>query len=456
MDPIRVGAEETIAEYGDFNNGAGPMWGFGSRTIVREGRGVYALVPEMGQGVKPLCNTRWCLYRRPDGGVWARVAEGAAFNEREPCLLARLPGGRLAVSTNPAVRVRDMMPDGREACDTRPEVLLFDSGSARPLPGGFLPAWDAAYHFTEHSYRAFVADPETGAVMLTNQVAVGREYLHAWSFYDGELRPVKQGLLRFPMRGCYQQLAVRGTAVAVMAISDEVEPNAEWREHKRKVTGSEWDYDFRQLYFTWTPDIGREPFSPIATIASRDETCGYISNLDLRLDADGTAHLLYLDRNIWHRFMRDRFFPATPMTVALKYARVNAGRVLARQTIAEAVEDGAAGPAQAAGKGSPGPRMAGTVAAYATFHRAADGRLLIIWSWSGEGASSLAVQPVRPEEGPAVTVPLAVPFRSFNGACERNGCLPSNTVDLYGIAEGKNEIRYVRLDLLERRHAVTP
>ncbi|MDP6502195.1 MAG: hypothetical protein QF886_01210, partial [Planctomycetota bacterium] len=92
------------------------------------------------------------------------------------------------------------------------------------------------------------------------------------------------------------------------------------------VTGQNWDYDFRQLYFTFTPDITQSDFSPILTVASRDETAGRITNLDLWLGPDGDAHLLYQDANVWHPFMRDEFFPDLPLTVSLKYARIHKGQ----------------------------------------------------------------------------------------------------------------------------------
>lgn len=41
--------------------------------------------------------------------------------------------------------------------------------------------------------------------------------------------------------------AARERAAYVMAVDDIVEPNPAWREHKRSVTGREWDYDFRQI-----------------------------------------------------------------------------------------------------------------------------------------------------------------------------------------------------------------
>ena len=59
-------------------------------------------------------------------------------------------------------------------------------------------------------------------------------------------------------------------------VSDIVEPYPEWRAYKKQLTGKEWDYDFRRLFYTWTPDITREKFRHWVEVASRDKTCGWI------------------------------------------------------------------------------------------------------------------------------------------------------------------------------------
>jgi len=133
-----------------------------------------------------------------------------------------------------------------------------DASAPEKAPSLLRPVWDRQYPFFEHSYRGIAADRETGAVFLAHQAPsadIEGEYGQAWAYFDPEGRCTKQGFLRFPMRGCYPQIAVRGRAVYVMAISDEIEPVHEWRGHKRTVSEAQWDYDFRQLFFTWTADI---------------------------------------------------------------------------------------------------------------------------------------------------------------------------------------------------------
>lgn len=444
----KLEVEETIADVADPNNGSGPMWCYGSRAIVREGDTVLAVVPETGAGVKPLCNTRWQLFRRPGDGAWQRVQANALFDEREPCPLVRLPGQRLLLSVHPSTGVRAEMKDGRQAHHCEPRLLAFDADAPAGPPDVSVPPWGRNWPFTEHSYRGFASDRLTGSWMLSVQVPVGREYWHAWVLTEGGTGRSFRGLLRFPMRACYQQVALQGRAAWVMGVSDELEPNAEWREHKRKATGLEWDYEFRQLFLTWTPDITTADFSPPLTVASRDETAGLIRNLDLWIDPAGDAHVLYIDRNVWHAHMRDRFFPGLPISVALKRARIRGGRVVARETLLESVEETgrraeASGPDTMA---APAVVMRGPMPVWATFHATPDGHLHVIWTQSEPGVGmTMWTRRVAPVPGAAERLDVAEPLTHFGAACERNGCEPDARADVYGVAAKGGRVRYQRI-----------
>ena len=450
MSSYHVVADETIAPYSDANNGAGPLWAFGSRIIARCGSTVYASVGEVDPAAKPLCNTRWVLYRRKDGAAWQRLAAAHAANEREPCPLARLPGDGLLLSTNPAQAVRDTMKDGRLACHCAPRLLRFDTAAPEHPPAPLSPRWDRPYAFTEHSYRALAADPATGHVLLTNQVWAAGDHRHTWSLLDPAGQPLCAGLLRFPMRGCYQQIAVRFPAVHVLAISDEVEPVAAWRDHKRHVSGNEWDYEFRQLFYTYTPDALTQDFSPPLTVASADETAGLISNLDLWLDHDGDAHVLYLERNVWHAHVRDAFFPELPISVALKYARLHAGRVVERRVLQRTTEDRrrAAGAAAPAPSVTPTPLvMDGPVPEWGCFHAAPGQRLYVLWYQRAPTPADRGnfIRQLLPEAGPAVRLPIDPPLTRFAAACERNGCAPAAVIDLCGTPAQEKLVRYAQV-----------
>ena len=56
-------------------------------------------------------------------------------------------------------------------------------------------------------------------------------------------------------------------------------------------------------------------------------------------------------------------------------------------------------------------------------------------------------RPVWPAVGEPVRLAVEKPLIRFHGACERNGCLPSDTVDLCGQAAGGRALRYVRVQI---------
>jgi hypothetical protein len=57
-------------------------------------------------------------------------------------------------------------------------------------------------------------------------------------------------------------------AVHCCGVSDIVEPYPEWCAFKKQLTGNEWDYDSRRLFYRWTPDMTREKFRPWVEIAT--------------------------------------------------------------------------------------------------------------------------------------------------------------------------------------------
>ena len=453
---IEIVAEEIVGTYTNPHNGAGPLWCYGSPTIVRDGMRVFASLPETGKDVKPLCNTRWQLFRRPDGGSWERLQSNTKFNEREPCPLLRLPRGRIVLSTNPTVSLTHEGPDGIRAYECEPRLLQFSAVRPDAACAVLEPQWDRPYHFTEHSYRGCAADWRTGEMLLLHQTlddelsryAHSPVYSQAWAYMDGDGVWCARGLLRFPVRGCYPQVAVVGGAAYVMAVSDIMEPVPEWRAHKKEVTGKQWDYDFRQLFFTYTPDIMRVPFSPALTIASRDETAGVLRNSDMWIDPDGDAHIIYSDRTVWHKFMRDKFFPELPITMALRYCRIRGGAVVERRTLVECEEDPAT-------IGKPGATAFGQgclVPGDSALHVTPDDTLFVLYHVTGHGASEAAtgnylmqLHPHTNEE--PVKLDLQYPLTSFFTASTRMGSEPCDVVDMFGAGPEPDTIRYAQIEL---------
>lgn len=451
-------ADEKISQIDNFQNGSSPLWAYGSRSIVRHEDCVYAVVPEIGKDVQPLCNTRWTLWRRPDAGSWERMYAAPVFNEREPCLLIRLPDGQLLISTNPAQSMLCEMSEYANRWICQPQLVrVFPENPERKLQT-ITPHWKRPYLFSEHSYRAFAADAQSGHVFLAHQIETAPHDI-AWMLLDKDGNLLCQEELRFPMRGCYLQVAISGTAVSIMALSDEIEPNPEWRGFKQELTGQGWDFDFRQIYFISTPDVLTEKFSNVSTVANCDSTAGRITNLDLWIDADGDAHILLLERNVWVYAMRDRFFPGLPINVSLQYLRVRKGCVISRRTLAEVTEDMGMPRPAIPPPGSnwweyyeidPAWQGAGPKPVYATFHTAADQSLHVLYTLKSGDKEQLWIRQVYPVDNTPQRIELQHPLGAFNAASPRNGCIPGNIIDVYGYTDRPtetNDIRYVSICL---------
>ncbi len=155
------------------------------------------------------------------------------------------------------------------------------------------------------------------------------------SFKDSSGKWEEKGKIEFPVRSCYPQVALRDRAAHVLAIGDIVEPNKQWQKLKYEKLNRKWDYVFRRLFYTYSPDIEKTPFSKPLEIDSVEKTGGHITNLDLYIDASGTSHILYIKRPHQYGFLRDKYFPNEPMTVSLEYMQIKHGKITERRTIAK-------------------------------------------------------------------------------------------------------------------------
>ena len=434
-----VEIEEDVYSFESANNGAGPMWCRGSTCLVRVGDDVFASGLETIRDAKPLNNCRWLLFQRGPGG-WRLLRADPVGRTREPSPLVGFPGGRVFLSANPTL-VTDPQAYAGSA---RPELLEFVTADPAAPPTTLLPVWEGQPKFTEHSYRSFAADGPAGELVLFQNI----DYTHAeWTFRDSDGRWSAQGRLKWPwgaeyakpqpIRVCYPNVALQSRAVHFCGVSDIIEPNPGWREFKKQLTGREWDYDFRRLFYTWTPDITRTPFAPWVELASREKTCGWVTPEDLWVAPNGAVHVLWTDRAIDER-LREKFFPEAKQSHALNYAVLRDGSVLRRHTLLEAREGGP-------------NEIPGT----ARFHVAPDNRLRVIGYVSGTDRSGGAVSENRLMEidanggvGASVRVPLRKPFTSFFTATARAGSAPSVWVELLGPLAGQPQtISYARIRL---------
>lgn len=438
IQPI-VEVEEEVYRYQPANNGSGPMWCSGSTCLARIGDDVFASGLETLAGVKPLNNCRWLLFKRTGKG-WELQQADPAGRTREPCPLATFHGGPLFLSANPTLLADRNVAAG----PARPETLKFNPADPKAPFETLLPGWEGQPAFNEHSYRSFAADgPGRELVLLQNN-----GYTHAeWAFRDKDGKWPARGKLVFPfgkeyekpraVRVCYPNVALKNRALHFCGVSDIEEPNPAWRAYKKQLTGRDWDYDFRRLFYTQSKDITTGKFEPWIEIATRDKTCGWIMPADLWVAPDGAAHLMWLERAIDER-LREKFFPGAKQSHALNYAVVRDGKVTLRKTLVEAVE------------GKPG-----LVAAAARFQVTPESRLFVFCYVSGAEGPGKAMAENRLFEirgdgtpGAAVRVPLAHPMTSFFTATPRAGSPPSATLDLLGPAAGAPlVIRYARVRL---------
>jgi len=433
-----VEAEEDVYHYDPPDNGAGPMWCKGSTCIARIGDDVFASGLETIKDLKPLNNVRWLLFERAADG-WRLEQRDQAHRTREPCPLAALPDGRLFLSVNPT-----LAEPNAYSGPAQPQILQFSAADPKAPYRRLLPRWEGKPTFTEHSYRGLAADGPRRELLVLNILYHEAQY---WSFRDRAGRWAARGKLVFPMgadyekpepiRLCYPVVALRNRAAYVLAISDIVEPVKAWRAYKLELTHREWDYDFRRLFFTWTPDIMTTPSAPWAEIASRDKTAGHIDNLDIWIARDGAAHMLWQETSLDPR-LRERFFPGEKLTYALEHCVVRAGKVVARDTLA-----------------SGGEGESGEIPGVARFQATPEGRLFVFYYCGGTDASGKGVSENRVIEilpggrhSPPVKVPLEYPFTSFFTATERGGSPPSRTLDVLGECPAKPQtIRYARIRL---------
>jgi len=426
-----VEVEEVVTRYTPANNGAGPLWCYGSTVIARQGSDVYLSVIETGKDVPPLCNTRWQLWHRTTDG-WKIAQTEKEYRQREPCPIAIFHKGPVFLSVNPSAE-----PPGVQYGRCRPQVLEFDSQNPAGSFKVHSPIWADGTHFTDHSYRGFAADGANGELLAVNiNAQTGEQFV---SYCDSEGRWHQKGKIKFPIRACYPQVALRDGAAHIMAIGDIVEPVEEWQKLKFEKLNRKWDYVFRRLFYTFTPDIRKAGFADPIEVDTVEETAGHIRNLDLYIDGEGAAHLLYLKRPHQYGFIRDKYFPGQAMTVRLAYMVIKGGKIVSKKTLAETAGD-----------------SKGLQPSFARFHIRRNGELHVIVASTSKSAGGLGNYVGRILPGSAkpafVRIGLKHPFGNFFTNTPRGGSEPSDVVDVFGIADDGPNLRYARIRLESDRN----
>ena len=437
---VTVEVEEDVYEFGNADNGSGPLWCAGSTCLVEAGGRLFASGFEVITDAKPLNNVRWTLFTREDDG-WRLLKRDEAHRTREPSPMAAFHDGSVFLSVNPTLTEPDTYNG-----PARPEILQIDPAEPDGEWQTLLPGWSGEPPFTEHSYRSFAADGANGELLLLQDVG----YTHSeWALLDREGEWSAQGQLKWPwgadyptpqpIRTCYPNVALRDGAAYFCGVSDIVEPYPEWRAYKKDLTGRDWDYDFRRLFYTWSPDITKGEFTEWIEVASRDKTAGWIFPCDMRIDEDGRAHIMWNERAIDER-LRERSFPEEKQKHQLNYAIVEEGKVVSRRTLLEG-----------------GEGLGGEVPGRARFHVTPEGRMYV-FCWvggtdpDGNALGENRVFEMNPDgsNGTPVRVPMADPLTSFFTNTPRAGSPPSEVLHLYGDgAKSGNVMRYARVRITE-------
>lgn len=340
-EPIqaKVEVEEDLYVCGDANNGAGPMWCFGSTSLARVGDEVVAAGLEAVPGAIPLHNARWKLFHRTNKGPSRLVHTDTKDRTREPSPLGVFNDGRVFVTANPTLAPADAYSGPAE-----PRVYEFDVRKLDAPPKVHVTPWSEKVAFTEHSYRSFAADGVNREFICINNYGMDRAY---WSLFDREGKWSARGRIAWPwgaeyakpepIRVCYPNVALHNRELHIFGVSDIIEPNPEWLDFKFKLTNQKWDYDFRRMFHAWSPDITKEPLRPWVEVASRETTAGQTLPCDIHLGKDGTLHTMWYERSIDTR-LREKFFPTAKLTHQLNYAQVRDGKVLRRAALIESGE----------------------------------------------------------------------------------------------------------------------
>jgi len=414
------------------------MWALGNTCVVTQGDQVFVSGIQTLRNVQPLNNVRWILLQRRAQG-WDQISQGKG-RTREPCPLAVLGDRFLLLSDNPTL----VLDQG--SGPAQPEVLFFRNPSRRSTYRTRLPAWDGNPEFTEHSYRSFAADSKRGEFILFQNVG----YTHAeWVLGKRRGQWLDQGRLVWPwesryarasrVRICYPTVALRNSAVYFCGVSDIIEPRPDWRSFKKELTGQHWDYEFRRLFFTWSPNVTNQPFREWIEVSSREETCGWILPCDLWVDRTGDVHLLWSERALDER-LRERYFPWARQRHALKYCVLREGKILHRISLCQS-EEGLS--EELPGRGR--------------FHVTQQGRLYVLYHVAGKDHQGNVISENRILEigedghpGEAARVPFEDPFLSFYSNTWRAGCEPSDRLHLFGYqAKTANTMSYGRVHILQ-------
>ena len=443
---LTVLIEEDVYPVPDPDNGTNATWCHGSTTLVRAGEDVFVTELVVVPSAKPLNNCYWKLLQR-NAERWRCIFSDDLNRTREPSPVVVFPDNHeVFVSANPTLFPNPEKMIRPLPC--QPQIVRFRVENELIEQETFFPDWNDDTRFTEHSYRSFAADRKNRELILFQN---SRNSHAEWSFCDRMGNWSAKGTLVWPwgadyvkpepIRICYPTVALSDRKVFFCGVSDIIEPNPQWRAFKKELTGRDWDYDFRRLFFTWTNDITKEDFQQWIEVSSRERTCGWIMPCDLYVAPDESVHLLWTEKAIDIR-LRERFFPEEKQSEALCHAVIRDGKIEKRNNVLISHEGD---DKQFDSKGR--------------FHVTPDNRLWVVCYIHGTEKNKKTGEKKFISENRIVeiinekpsgkfrTIPLEKPFSTFFTATVRAGNAPSEILDLHGYCENSEHIRYAAIRL---------
>ena len=461
---VRVELEETAfpcPAYQVTNNGSGMFWGSGNTQLVRLGDTLFASAFEAVPGCAPLNNARWALYQR-DAAGWRLCQRDREDRTREPCPLGTSHSGRLFMSVNPTLAPWvDAAPDADQdggavpqrstGGPARPEFLEFDATQPERPPQHLLPQWTGEPTFSEHSYRAFAADGETGACILFQNSGKSRSmwaYLSGdatwttgelpwpkaedpkYSVYRGEWTPVNYGQAILKGRQAHF------TAQSPYNIWNRIDPS------KTETWGrNNWGWRMRKLHYTWTPDVTTTPFAQWTVVDDTMDDGGTIGLGDSWLAPDGRLHIVWQKEPI-NAKLRDTHFPDIKRDWRMCYGILKDGKVLEKRDLF-------------AGGETTGPLRPTGYIGHPRFHITPDHTMYVLCNLVGatpETRAQAGTYAIKIGANGADSVPVRIPLQrritsTFFTATSRAGCPLSEEAHLLiaDTVDGQPVARYVRI-----------
>ncbi len=440
----RVLADEIITTTIPANNGASPVWCVGAPLLVRETGTVWASISVTDPGAEPSCNTHWELWRRPEAGAWERIRRGPAASEREPCPLFLPEPDKLMLSIHPKILEWAHSSTSEHKWYCQPAIAQFYPRDPSSQPTLLQPKFATSPLFHQNSYRGVGVDPTNGSFLMLGKDSTNHSHMTRRD-RSGAWFPVAAPA--FPIKAEYSAIVLRGNEGHVFAIGDIVEPNAAWKAEKFRVLNDSWDFAFRRVFYAFAPDLATGRFEALLEVDSVDGTAGWAFNLDMVADGNGRIHLLWVRRNIQYGFLRDRFFPGTPIVEEVRHAVLEQGRILSTETLLRREVDGAF--------------VAGTRMNVSTgrFHQLPDGRLLAVLATDVEDSKKLSTRALLLQEldldarasPPAVRVALKTPLPVnwiFTNTV-RGGSKPAHDLDILTTATRDSvvSVRYIHVHI---------